>query len=155
MAQSCFLLSSLHGCPALPFTNARGPHSASEGIIKRDRRHKKTQRTSWFGEVFLVSFFTSWDKPCQGKAETVKWYKWEVWGQFRQSSQMDHLKKWRGSGSRAGCGGGGGEQDGQSLRRERANGAKLKGAIAGAWSSLKLKQLLDRPPCSDMQVLQT
>lgn len=68
---------------------------------------------------------------------------------------MDHLKKWRGSGSRAGCGGGGGEQDGQRLRRERANGAKLKGAIAGAWSSLKLKQLLDRPPCSDMQVLQT
>ena len=68
---------------------------------------------------------------------------------------MDHLKKRRGNGSRAGCSGGGGEQGGQSLRRERANRAKPKGAIAGAWPSLKLKHLLDRAPCSDMQVLQT
>lgn len=47
------------------------------------------------------------------------------------------------------------EGDGQCLRREKANKAKPKGAITGSWLSLKFKQLLDRPPCSDTKVPQT
>lgn len=67
-----FLLSSLHGCTALPFANAHGPHFAPEGIVKRVRRHKETQRTGLSGELFWSYLSAAGTNACQGKAETVK-----------------------------------------------------------------------------------
>lgn len=106
VAHICFVLSSLHGCTALPFTNAWGPHPASESIAERHRRQKKTQRLVW--ATVLVSFIIRWDQHMSRKvwnSEMVEKKRSGGREKFRQSSQMDQLKKCRGNGSRTGCSG--------------------------------------------------
>lgn len=54
------------------FTNAHGPQSAPEGTVKRDRRHKETQRTCWFWGLFWCHLSPIGTNICQGKAESMK-----------------------------------------------------------------------------------